>query len=166
MSKALVRSVRALCLASGLLLFFHTFFVVNTTKSFPLGLYLKTHDPAHRGDLVLVCPEDSEVSRYGRDHGFISYGVCPGRYGYLIKRIVGSEGDLVEFSGGAVRVNGKPLPNSARHEAIPFRMEGKAELRNEALVMSEHPLSFDGRYFGPVSVDALCTPLKPLITWE
>ena len=61
MSKALVRSGRALCLASGLLLFFHTFFVVNTTKSFPLGLYLKTHDPAHRGDLVLVCPEDETM---------------------------------------------------------------------------------------------------------
>ena len=142
------------------------FLVINTTKSFPPGIYMKTHGPVHRGDLVLVCPEDNEVNRYGRDHGFISYGVCPGRYGYLIKRIVGSEGDLVEFSGEVVRVNGIPLKNSARQPSIPSRVDGSVELHEEALVMSEHPLSFDGRYFGPVSADAICTPLKPLITWE
>lgn len=143
-----------------------SFFVVNTTKSFPLGLYLKTHDPAHRGELVLVCPEDNEISQFGRERGFISYGVCPGRYGYLIKRIVGSEGDWVEFSGEAVRVNGIPLKNSARQPSIPSRMDGSVELHEEVLVMSEHPLSFDSRYFGAVSTDAICTPLKPLITWE
>ena len=143
-----------------------SFFVVNTTKSFPLGLYLKTHTPAHRGDLVLVCPEDNEISQFGRERGLISYGVCPGRYGYLIKRIVGSEGDLVEFSGEVVWVNGIPLKNSARQPSIPSRMDGSVELHEEVLVMSEHPLSFDSRYFGAVSTDAICTPLKPLITWE
>ena len=143
-----------------------SFFVVNTTKSFPLGLYLKTHDPAHRGDLVLVCPEDNEISQFGRERGLISYGVCSGRYGYLIKRIVGSEGDLVEFSREVVRVNGIPLKNSARQPSIPSRVDGSVELHEEVLVMSEHPLSFDSRYFGAVSTDAICTPLKPLITWE
>ena len=29
------------------------FFVVNTTRSFPLGVYFKTHGPVHKGDLVL-----------------------------------------------------------------------------------------------------------------
>ena len=125
------------------------FFVVNTTGSFPLGIYMKTYGPVHWGDIVLVCPEDNEVNRYGRDHGLISYGVCLHRYGYLIKR-----------------VNGLSLRNSSRQQGIPSRVDGSVELHEEALVMSEHPLSFDGRYFGPVSADALCTPLKPLITWE
>ena len=155
-------AILVLALAQGTAIFL----VINTTKSFPPGIYMKTHGPVHRGDLVLVCPEDNEVNRYGRDHGFISYGVCPGRYGYLIKRIVGSEGDLVEFSGEVVRVNGIPLKNSARQPSIPSRMDGSVKLYEEVLVMSEHPLSFDSRYFGVVSADAICTPLKPLITWE
>ena len=155
-------AILVLALAQGTAIFL----VINTTKSFPPGIYMKTHGPVQRGDLVLVCPEDNEVNRYGRDHGFISYGVCPGRYGYLIKRIVGSEGDLVEFSGEVVRVNGIPLKNSARQPSIPSRMDGSVKLYEEVLVMSEHPLSFDSRYFGAVSTDAICTPLKPLITWE
>lgn len=137
-------AILVLALAQGTAIFL----VINTTKSFPPGIYMKTHGPVHRGDLVLVCPEDNEVNRYGRDHGFISYGVCPGRYGYLIKRIVGSEGDLVEFSGEVVRVNGIPLKNSARQPSIPSRMDGSVKLYEEVLVMSEHPLSFDSRYFG------------------
>ncbi len=143
-----------------------SFFVVNTTKSFPLGIYMKTHGKVHQGDLVLVCPEDNEVNRYGRSHGFISYGVCPNRYGYLIKRVVGMDGDCVVFSDEDVQVNGQFLKNSARQKTIPVRIDGRVELHNEVLLMSEHPLSFDSRYFGPVSAEAICTPLKPLITWE
>ena len=143
-----------------------SFFVINTTKSFPPGIYMKTHGPVHRGDLVLVCPEDNEVNRYGRDHGLVSYGVCPHRYGYLIKRVAALDGDHVTFSDERVRVNGIPLENSARQPSIPSRMDGSVKLYEEVLVMSEHPLSFDSRYFGAVSTDAICTPLKPLITWE
>ena len=132
-------AILVLALAQGTAIFL----VINTTKSFPPGIYMKTHGPVHRGDLVLVCPEDNEVNRY-----------------------VGSEGDLVEFSGEVVRVNGIPLKNSARQPSIPSRMDGSVKLYEEVLVMSEHPLSFDSRYFGAVSTDAICTPLKPLITWE
>ena len=39
------------------------FFVVNTTRSFPLGVYFKTHGPVHKGDLVLFCPEENMVAR-------------------------------------------------------------------------------------------------------
>ena len=79
------------------------FFVVNTTGSFPLGIYMKTYGPVHWGDIVLVCPEDNEVNRYGRDHGLISYGVCLHRYGYLIKRVVALGGDEVDISDRGVR---------------------------------------------------------------
>ena len=106
-------AILVLALAQGTAIFL----IINTTKSFPPGIYLKTHGRIHSGDLV-------------------------------------------------VRVNGIPLKNSARQPSIPSRVDGRVELHEEALVMSEHPLSFDGRYFGPVSADAICTPLKPLITWE
>ena len=88
--------------------------VINTTRSFPLGIYLKTYSPIHWGDLVLMCPEDNEVSRFGRERGLISYGVCPNRFGYLIKRVEALDGDRVDFSEDIVRVNGLPLKNSSR----------------------------------------------------
>ncbi len=109
-----------------------------------------------------MCPEDNEVSRFGRERGLISYGVCPNRFGYLIKRVEALDGDRVDFSEDIVRVNGLPLKNSSRQQAIPARVDGAVELHHQALLMSEHPLSFDSRYFGPVSTDTLCTPLKPL----
>lgn len=86
------------------------FFVVNTTRSFPLGVYFKTHGPVHKGDLVLFCPEENMVARYGRARGLISYGVCPGRYGYLIKRVMATEGDEVNLSDAGVSVN-RDLPS-------------------------------------------------------
>lgn len=140
--------------------------VINTSRSFPLGLYMKTYGSVHWGDIVLVCPEDNEVSRFGRDRGFIFYGFCPNRYGYLIKRVVALDGDHIEFSNKMIRVNGLPLKNSSRLPQIPSRVDGTVELHHQALLMSEHPLSFDGRYLGPMNMDALCTPLKPLILWE
>ena len=76
------------------------------------------------------------------------------------------DGDCVVFSDEDVQVNGQFLKNSARQKTIPVRIDGRVELHNEVLLMSEHPLSFDSRYFGPVSAEAICTPLKPLITWE
>ena len=41
------------------------FFMVNTTRSFPLGVYFKTHGPVHKGDLVLFCPEENMVRAMG-----------------------------------------------------------------------------------------------------
>ena len=32
--------------------------VINTTRGFPLGIYLKTYSPIHWGDLVLMYPLD------------------------------------------------------------------------------------------------------------
>ena len=141
------------------------FFVVNTTRSFPLGVYFKTHGPVHKGDLVLFCPEENMVARYGRARGLISYGVCPGRYGYLIKRVMAPEGDEVNLSDAGVSVNGIYLPNSQRQKAFPA-FSGSLVLHNQVLLMSEHPLSFDSRYFGFVRVEKICTPLKPFILWE
>ena len=101
--------------------------VINTTRSFPLGIYLKTYSPIHWGDLVLMCPEDNEVSRFGRERGLISYGVCPNRFGYLIKRVEALDGDRVDFSEDIVRVNGLPLKNSSRQQAIPARVDGAVQ---------------------------------------
>ncbi len=105
------------------------------------------------------------VARYGRARGLISYGVCPGRYGYLIKRVMATEGDEVNLSDAGVSVNGICLPNSQRQKAFPA-FSGSLVLHNQVLLMSEHPLSFDSRYFGFVRVEKICTSLNPFILWE
>lgn len=95
-------------------------FVVNTTRSFPLGVYFKTHSPVHKGDLVLFCPEENMVARYGRARGLISYGVCPGRYGYLIKRVMATEGDEVNLSDAGGSVNGIAFPTASGKKPFPL----------------------------------------------
>lgn len=161
----LKRSLLALCFMLMLLALTSCFFVVNTTRSFPLGVYFKQHGPVHKGDLVLFCPEENMEARYGRARGLISYGVCPGRYGFLIKRVMATTGDEIVFSDKGTWVNGVCLPNSQRQKAVPA-FSGKVVLHEEVLLMSEHPLSFDSRYFGSVSTEKICTPLKPFIVWE
>lgn len=159
------------CLASLLLVCFlgllsSRVMVLNTTASLPRGIYLKTYATPHKGDIVLVCAEDSPVMRLGRERGLVGYGFCPDRYGYLIKRLAAVEGDTVSIQDEGVTVNGLHLKSSQPQHALPRKTQPPHILRHQALLMSDHPLSFDSRYFGLVSMDSICTPLQPLILWE
>lgn len=162
----LKRSLSFLLGVYAVLFVLHYALVINRSASFPEGVYLRTYQPFSRGELVLACPEDREEFRYARERGMIGYGLCPGRYGYLIKRVAAMEGDMVSFSEKAVCVNGQPLENSARRPDIPFRVEGSAVLHDEVLLMSEHPKSFDGRYFGSVKQQSVITTIRPLFLWR
>ena len=144
-------------------------FVVNTSESFPPGLYRKQRSPPHKGDLVLFCPPDRRIFREAMRRGWIDHGLCPSGTGYMIKRIAAAEGDRVEMSDAGVFVNGIALKNSARHIstgyeiALPFSHDLQ---HSEVLLMSPHPLSFDGRYFGIVDAGAIKTVLHPVRLWS
>ncbi len=156
----IVPVVLILFFAAGALLQRH--FVINTTKSFPKGIYRKEARDFRKGDLVLVCPPDRPVFRDALEMGLLAPGLCPGGFGYLIKQVVATEGDFVEIVSSGVTVNGKRQKNSRRqslgleHVEMPFR--GKLQ-EKEVVLMSPHPLSFDSRYFGIVSSEAVQAPL-------
>ena len=144
---------------------------VNTTGSYPLGLYWMTGEAAHKGALVIACPPDVEAVAEGFRRGYIGAGFCPSGYGYVIKKIVGLPGDRVTVTRQGVSVNGEAIPNSTPRQAdtegkpLPFRETAYTLGTAQVLLMSDYsPKSFDGRYFGPVDQTGIKGVLRPVFT--
>lgn len=158
--------------AAGCLLFLalaQSAIVINTSPSFPEGLYLKTHRTPRKGDLVLVCPPGKEIFRSALERGWLAPGLCESGTEMIIKRIAAGGGDQIEISAEAVSVNGQALPQSRRI----FRLPGMISVpwvrvlkTGEVLLMSPHPRSFDGRYFGVLEIGCVETTLTTLFIWS
>jgi conjugative transfer signal peptidase TraF len=144
---------------------------VNTTGSYPPGLYWLTGEAAQKGALVIACPPDVEAVAEGFRRGYIGAGFCPGGYGYVIKKIVGLPGDRITITGQGVSVNGEAIPNSTPRRTdtegkpLPFRETAYTLVTAQVLLMSDYsPKSFDGRYFGPVEQTGIKGVLRPMLT--
>jgi conjugative transfer signal peptidase TraF len=146
---------------------------VNTTGSIPVGLYRTSGKPAGKGDYVMVCPPPSGVFDMAKERGYIQAGFCPGGYGYLMKRILAAKNDTVAVADDGVRVNGRLLPFSKvlkvdqsgrplpRYQADTYTLN-----EHQVLLMTDrNPLSFDGRYFGPLNRSQIKSVIIPIITW-
>ena len=77
-------------------------------------------------------------------------------------------------TGGAMRVNGEEIPNSARQPrdagGRPLSpWAGETIPPHQALLMSDYdPDLFDGRYYGPLPESAIYAYTEPVLTnfWE
>ena len=146
---------------------------VNTTTSYPVGVYLLTNAPIEKGSLVIFCPRNNSTFQQARERGYIGAGFCPGGYGYMIKKLLAVKNDMVEISSIGVFVNGKLLPNS---KPIATDSEGNplphieanipALSDNSVLLMSDYnPESFDARYFGVIDKSNIISAIQPIWTW-
>ncbi len=142
---------------------------VNTTASFPVGLYWQLDRPAGKGDRVLFCPPAEPVFTTALARGYLSPGFCPAGCGALIKRIVAVGGDHVAITPEGATVNGVPVPNSRQRAMDPAGRSLPAYRLNSilpaghVLLLSDHDAaSFDGRYFGPVATTHLQGVVAPL----
>jgi conjugative transfer signal peptidase TraF len=135
-------------------------FIYNASASAPIGLYRVTADPIRRGDLVLANAPES-VGRLAAERGYLPEGVP------LVKRIAAVGGDTVCAREREVFIDGRhvayqrvadgqgrPMPAWAGCRAL-----GSGEF---LLLMEGEPDSFDSRYFGPVSTEAIIGRLTPL----
>lgn len=146
---------------------------VNTTESIALGMYWTSDRPVQKGEYVLLCPPSVGVIEEARRRGYLTAGPCPGGYGYMMKRILAAGGDSVAVDASGVRVNGLLLPHSAPLPAdladrpMPrFQADHYVLRASEVLLLSDiSSTSFDGRYFGPVSVAQIRTVIVPVLTW-
>jgi conjugative transfer signal peptidase TraF len=140
---------------------------VNHTDSFPKGVYRSVSKSPQVGDLVTFRPPDWPVFVLARERGYISEGEL------MLKRIVAVPGDLVSIDAGGVTVNGFTIPHSApRNTDLAGRpmpvlhLDAYRLTPYEVLLLSDYsPISFDGRYFGPVSRDQIQTVVVPVWTW-
>lgn len=121
---------------------------VNLTPSLSKGLYALCPDTPGRGDFVAFCLE-GEFADLARERGYLAAGSCPSGLRPLLKRVAGLPGDFVDPAILAPRPfdnQGRSMPSVSPSGVIPPGM---------ALVLADHPGSFDSRYFGLVPLDAL-----------
>ena len=153
--------------------FFTTGIRINTSGSIPVGIYRTTDGPVEKGDFVLFCPQPDPVFDMAKDRGYLAGGLCPGGYGYMMKDVAGTAGDIIAVDDAGVSVNGILLPRSTPLQADPagrplprFRADSRRLGRSEVLLMSGIcGLSFDGRYFGPINRLQIKTVILPVFTW-
>ncbi len=146
---------------------------INTTHSYPPGLYIKTHDPIEKGALVIFCPPDTPPFREARARGYIGSGFCPGGYEYMIKKILAASSDHVVISPEGVAVNGVLLPNSKPMDVdldgrpLPqLTVDIQALDADSVLLMSDYSAqSFDARYFGVVDKSTVISAMRPVWVW-
>lgn len=136
-------------------------FRVNLTPSEPVGLWriVDPDRPILVGDLIFICPPDTNEMREARARGYLRFGLCEGRVAPLIKTVVATSGQAIEVSDD-VRVDGRPLPHSRvsrmdgqGREMTPY--DGGVVAPGAVFLHSDFPGSFDSRYFGPLPMDGI-----------
>lgn len=147
---------------------------INTTPSFPLGLW-QIEPMAHGvavGDTVFICPPPGDpLMKTGRDRGYLHRGaLCPGGFAPLIKTIVATAGQKVMVSGGEVFIDGVRLLLSA---VLARDGEGRAMRAYSGGIVplgfvflhSDFVASYDSRYFGPIPAKGILGLAKPVFTF-
>ena len=142
---------------------------VNTTASFPVGLYWQLARAAGKGDLVWFCPSREPVFTTALARGYLSPGFCQSGSSPLVKRVVAAGGDHVVIAPAGTTVNGVPVPNSGQRSMDPagrtlpaYRLDAVLPPSCVLLLSDQHAASFDGRYFGPVATTHLRGVVVPV----
>ncbi len=135
---------------------------INWTASYPMGIWqIKEPDRAYKvGDLVFICPPSTrpEITE-ARKRGYLRPGSCPGNLAPLIKRIVATQGQLIEV-GESIWIDGQPLDHSEllalddQGRALPIHPSGPVPPAH-IFVHSNHRASYDSRYFGSLPVTTI-----------
>lgn len=131
----------------------------NRTASAPTGLYWLSDDPFTRDRWVVVSSQ-SAVAEWAEARGYV------GKNWPLLKQIAGLPGDEVCRNGSEIRINNQPaavakdIDSSGRNLPV---WEGCSTLQaDQIFLLTPHPASLDGRYFGPIKqtdLDGVAIPL-------
>lgn len=141
--------------------------VWNATPSFPTGLYyLDRSASGLREGALVYFSEPLDALELARSRGYI-----PAR-GNFMKRIGALPGDeyCVDLEAGRLFVNGADYGPVFEHDStgrpLPTRLRNGCALipPHHFLPLSPVPRSFDGRYYGPISLQAIEGSLTPIST--
>lgn len=130
----------------------------NPTPSLPKGIYRIVPGTPEKSELVSFCLE-GEFAELALERGYLEPGSCPSGLRPLLKRLAGLPGDLVDpYSHPicAVDSHGRFMSPALVPGVVPPGM---------ALVLADHPGSFDSRYFGFVPLDSL-QRVKPIFVFN
>lgn len=135
--------------------------LVNESPSLPRGLYLRTPGTSPDRGAVVALRQPSTVRPYLAALGM------PGEV-RLIKRVAATEGDAVCSDGRWLLAPGRII-RIARHDRsgrpLPAWRGCRRLAEHERLVLGDTPSSFDGRYFGPITVAQIEGVYREAVTW-
>jgi conjugative transfer signal peptidase TraF len=119
----------------------------NATPSLPVGFYRLSADAPGKGDYAAFCL-DGEFAELARERGYLQAGSCPSGLRPLLKIVAGLPGDFIPGDLALCPADslGRAMPSVLPKGRVPPGM---------ALLLAEHPGSFDSRYFGFVPLDNL-----------
>lgn len=135
--------------------------VYNASDSVPVGWYrISPANSLAPGDLVLA-DLPSEVRSLAAQRGYLPANVP------LLKTVVAMAPQRVCALGSQVRIDGVVVARRMRWDrqwrALPTWQACRRLVGNELfLLSSSNPASFDSRYFGPVSANAVIGRAQPL----
>ena len=133
----------------------------NPTPSLPKGIYRLAPGVPEKNDLVSFCLE-GEFAELALERGYLEPGSCPSGLRPLLKRLAGLPGDSVDPSAFPIRSvdsHGRSMPPALIPWTPGIVPPGMA------LVLADHPGSFDSRYFGFVPLDSL-QRVKPVFLFN
>ena len=123
-------------------------FRFNATPSLPVGVYKISSGTPQKGDLVAFCL-GGKAAKLAAEREYLHFGSCSNGLRPLFKRLAGMPGEHVDFDSlifQAMDSEARAMPLALHTGIIPDGM---------GLVLSEHPGSFDSRYFGFVPLEKL-----------
>jgi conjugative transfer signal peptidase TraF len=140
-------------------------FVWNSSASAPLGLYwMAGKSDLERGDLVLAELPEPWLS-LADERGYLPSGVP------LIKNVAALPGEHICTIGRAIFIGGSIAATRLKRDSKGHLMPGWDGCRllsadDVFLLNADVPDSFDGRYFGPTTMDEVIGQLVPLWMWS
>lgn len=153
----------------------------NFTPSMPVGFYWtwRPHGSIKAGDVVMACvPLDTPAAREGLRRHYLpihQFGElrCPGGVYPVVKPVAAVPGDTVTLSMAGVSVNHHLLSDTAVIQADPqgrpvWHMPLGAYRVHAAtfwLISGFNRLSFDSRYWGPVTRSEIIRRASPFLTF-
>lgn len=142
-------------------------YIINTTKSIPIGLYSIDHDKEtlNRGDTIAFClnPKFIEFAKSQDLVRETKGGWCDGLQP-ILKTIIATENDEVVFNKNGIYVNGQLMNGT-----VPITeeyTEYKTVLKeNEFVVATNEKLGFDSRYFKEINKNDVISKITPIYTF-
>lgn len=145
---------------------------INTSPSLPMGIYrvVAAIQPVV-GDMVLVCLP-LPIADFALARRYLTRGSCASGVEPLGKRVAAIAGDTVVVTVDGVLINGilrastMPLRVDSHGRSLPQLVGEQWILRPGQLWLEAtgHRRSFDSRYFGPLSINAVVAVARPLST--
>lgn len=143
---------------------------INMTPSEPLGVWRirPLQRPPAIGDLVFICPPETEAFSEARMRGYLRSGVCPTGDAPLIKMVIAIEGQRIEI-GADVRIDGLRIPQTtivpADGKGRPLHGDaGGIVPAGQVFLYSPFKASWDSRYFGSIPAAGILGLAEEVLT--